>query len=129
MSKIDMFYIAAGIKPTQVLLLLLKTPRHYKRREWRPFQYLTFFLRNSHLSYDATVSVLSCGSDLFPRWFREEPGDRIVSNTPAGSTGIDTTSGSGWMRPARNIFGTADQIKRFLPQASPCTILNYIARI
>lgn len=48
-------------------------------------------------SYDARVSVSSCGSsDLFPRWFREEPGDRIVSNTPAGSTGIDTTSGSGW---------------------------------
>lgn len=54
--------------------------------------------------------MLSCGSDLFPRWFREEPGDRIVSNTPAGSTGIDTTSGSGWKRPARNIFGTANQI-------------------
>lgn len=26
---IDMFYIAMGIKPKQVLLLLLKAPRHY----------------------------------------------------------------------------------------------------
>lgn len=27
--KIDMFYIAMGIKPKQVLLLLLKAPRRY----------------------------------------------------------------------------------------------------
>lgn len=54
------------------------------------------FLRASYCSYDASVSVLSCGSDLFPRWFREKPGDCIASNSPAGSTGIDSTSGPGW---------------------------------
>lgn len=29
-KKIDMFYIAMGIKPKQVLLLLLEAPSHYK---------------------------------------------------------------------------------------------------
>lgn len=32
---------------------------------------LLHFLRTPYCSYDASVSLLPVGSDLFPRWFRE----------------------------------------------------------
>lgn len=82
-------------------------------------------LRILHGSYEASLCVLSCGSDLFPRWFRVKPGDCIDSNSPAGSSGIDTTSGSGGKRLARKIFGIANQ-RRVCSAMFKCTVDNIL---